>query len=78
MTLTLEHKILQKLLYLFHTHLELLNSLAQLFRGFVCEVSLQIVFLSLVDPLLHLLHLFPQSHGLIQATFQSRLLGIGL
>lgn len=66
------------LLHLFHTHLELLDCLVQLFRGFVCEVSLQVVFLSLVDPLLHLLHLLPQSHGLIEATFKSRLLGIGL
>lgn len=65
-------------LRVFPTHLELLDSLAQLFWGFVREVSLQVVFLSLVDPLLHLLHLLPQSHGLIEATFKSRLLGIGL
>ena len=66
------------LLHLFPTHLELLDSLVQLFGAFVCEVSLQVVFLSLVDPLLHLVHLLPQSHGLIETTFKSRLLGIGL
>lgn len=61
-----------------HTHLELLHGLAELFGRLVCEVSLQGVFLSLVDPLLHLLHLLPQSHRLIEASFQSRLLSVGL
>lgn len=60
------------------THLELLDCLPQLLRRLVCEVSLQIVFLGLVYPFLHFLHLLPQRHGLVKAPFQGRLLCIGL
>lgn len=59
-------------------YLEFLHGLAQLLGRLVCEVSLQVVLLGLVDPLLHLLHLLPQSHRLIEAAFQGRLLCIGL
>lgn len=39
--------------------LQLLHGFAQLLWSLVGEVSLQVVFFSLVDPLLHLLHLLP-------------------